>query len=166
MPSQIQLRESYVRRAILLSLAGACVHATVISPHLKEWRAAGIFFILVTALQFSVAVALVRTQREEFLVAAIVANVAVIVVYVISRTIHLPFAPRVGAHGMEVIPGIPLVRAQIESIGFIDSLSFLLELGFIVNALSMLGQRARNLVTNGLCSCGLALLASSLLGVL
>ena len=99
-----------------LSLAAAGIHFAVISEHLERDVAEGVFFFGIGAFQAIWAQAyLLRDSRRVAQVGAVV-NATVILIWVVSRTVGLPFGPT---------PGVP------EGIGFADLLATSFEIGLI-----------------------------------
>ncbi len=119
------------RRLLLVTgLAGsAAIHAAVVPDHLTEWTGAGVFFIVLTAAEVVIAVALLRTTgRRGVLLAAVAVSIGPVLLWSWSRTSGLPFGP--GA-------GIP------EPIGLPDCAAVALELGTLVAALALRGSARR-----------------------
>lgn len=76
------------------SFAAALVHGSVIGVHLREYWAFGLFFAIVAPLQAAWAIVVVRhPERRGLLVAGLAGNLAVIVIWVGSRTVGLPIGP-------------------------------------------------------------------------
>lgn len=76
------------------SFAAALVHGSVIGVHLREYWAFGLFFAIVAPLQAAWAIVAVRhPERRGLLVAGLAGNLAVIVIWVGSRTVGLPIGP-------------------------------------------------------------------------
>ena len=87
-----------VRLVLVASLLGAAaVHASVVQDHLLEWSAAGQFFVSLTVAGVLAAGALVRRAGPEQLLAALAVSVLPLVVWLVSRTLGLPFGPEAGA---------------------------------------------------------------------
>jgi FtsP/CotA-like multicopper oxidase with cupredoxin domain len=98
--------------AALLTLAAAAIHIAVAPEHLREFTLYGILFICLGLTQTGLAVALlVRPSRKLFGLAA-AGTLAVIGLYVASRTAGLPIGPQ---------PWRP------EPVGFVDVVCTLLE---------------------------------------
>jgi hypothetical protein len=99
-----------------LSLAAAGIHFAVISEHLEVDVAEGVFFFGIGAFQAIWAQAyLLRDSRRVAQVAAVV-NVAVVAIWIVSRTVGLP----IGA-----TPWVP------EPVGFADLLATSFEIGLV-----------------------------------
>jgi hypothetical protein len=75
----------------LLALAAGVVHLAQIGVHLEEgWHVAG-FFAVTGATQLAVGLWLLRPRRPIWLWITIIGSAAVIAVWIVSRTIGLPF---------------------------------------------------------------------------
>src|SRR5262245_5104105 len=88
------------RRGPLLILAAltvqgaAVIHLAAAPMHFEEYLPFGIFFIAAALGQTALAIAIVATPSRRLLLGAILANLAVIWLYVVSRTIGIPIGPR------------------------------------------------------------------------
>jgi hypothetical protein len=160
-------------------LAGvAAIHAAVAPAHLREWLPAGGFFIVVAAGQASLALMLFRRPTQPALLASIWSSVAVVGVYVWSRTAGLPFAPvEHGGHagheatasqaghavggrgnGVPVYPGT-VKPTSAEPVGALDLLALCAELAVIALLVFLLAGRHRRWTGNAILVCGLGMLA-------
>ncbi len=81
---------------VSLSLGAAAIHFTVMPEHFQEWWASGLFFIV--AAWFQAWWALLFALRSSRVLAAVGAlvNGAIVVAWVASRTVGLPFGPHAG----------------------------------------------------------------------
>jgi hypothetical protein len=79
-----------------LSFGAALVHAWVFREHAAHWWVYGAFFAGLAVAQAGFALALSRWTARKLLVAGILANVAVLGVYVWSRAVAVPFGPHAG----------------------------------------------------------------------
>jgi FtsP/CotA-like multicopper oxidase with cupredoxin domain len=106
--------ESLIRSysAALLTLCAAAIHFAAAREHFSEYLPYGIFFVLLGAAQIGLAIALVVAPSRRLYVAALVGTLAVIAIWLLSRTTGLPIAP---------VPWRP------EAIGFPDFAATLLE---------------------------------------
>ena len=114
-----------------LSIAAGIVHALLSPVHLEEWWGYGLFFFFAAALQIIYGVVLGGgvfnaetwkgdwlAAKRNFLVLGIVGNACVIALYVVSRTVGIPFfGPEAG---------------EVEPVGVIDLVSKLTEVALIV----------------------------------
>ncbi|MEK6975866.1 MAG: hypothetical protein AABY18_05945 [Candidatus Thermoplasmatota archaeon] len=110
----------------VLSLAAAAMHAGLVDEHLEEWWGYGLFFILASLAQGLYGLILLalplrpawdpedwRVWRLRLFTAGIVANVAVIVLYTISRSTGIPlFGPAAGE--VEPIEALGLATKAVE----------------------------------------------------
>src|ERR1700694_929840 len=98
--------------AALLTLAAAAIHFAVAPMHLSEFALYGVFFIGLGLAQACLAAALVLSPSRRLFGAAAAGTLAVIGLYVASRTTGLPIGPQ---------PWRP------EPVGFVDVVCTLLE---------------------------------------
>lgn len=94
-----------------VSLMAGLVHAAMAPEHFEESALFGAFFVTVAALQWAWAVAVYRGAPRPWLRAGAVLNLAVIGVWLLSRTTGLPLGPE--AWTPEGI-GIPDVLASVD----------------------------------------------------
>jgi hypothetical protein len=88
-----------VVRAAALSLVAALVHLWVMPEHFEEWWGYGAFFLVSAFFQGAYAPALVRWPRPWILYLGIVANLGVVILWLVTRTVDIPFF---GPHAGEV----------------------------------------------------------------
>lgn len=107
-----------------LSTITGIIHLTVTPDHFEEWIGYGLFFLLVAMAQIGYAVLLMtRVPRPTLLWMGISGNAAVILLWLITRTVGIPF------FGPEAW--------EIEPVGVLDSISKIIEICLIA-ALAML----------------------------
>ena len=76
-----------------LGLTAAAIHVSVCAEHFREWIVYGLFFVAASVFQASWSVAiLVRPSRRLLLLGALV-NDFIVILFVASRTIGMPFGP-------------------------------------------------------------------------
>lgn len=111
-------------------LAGA-VHGIVAPAHLEEWWGYGLFFLAAAAFQVLFGVALLtrainptdfgagfRRARNVLLVLGVVVNVAILALYVVTRTTGIPwFGPEAG---------------EVEKVGVLDTVAALAEVAAVM----------------------------------
>ena len=103
--------------AALLVFVSSFIHSAEISPHFEQYWLYGVFFGVVTLLQAMWSVMIYSDPlNRRYLVAGAIGNVALIVVWAITRTIGVPVGPQSGP----------------EAVGVIDVLSKLDELAAVV----------------------------------
>ena len=87
------------------SVAAAGVHAAVFPHHLEESFLVGAFFLAVTLGQAGWACLVFLAASRERLVAGIVANLGLVVLWGVSRTVGLPFLGREAVGGWDLAAG-------------------------------------------------------------
>src|SRR3954469_24811808 len=85
--------------AAALSLLAALIHLWVTPEHFEEWRGYGTFFLAVAIAQGFYSVALLRWPRQLVFYLGIGGNLAIIILYIVTRTVGIPFF---GPHAGEV----------------------------------------------------------------
>jgi hypothetical protein len=135
--------------AALLSLAVAWVHLAYMASHLREWWAYGAFFLAAGAGQAAFAPLVLRAPRPWLVLVGIAGNVAIVGMYVVTRTAGPPLGPH--AH-------VP------EAAGAVDLATTAAEVALVGVLLTMLGARARRWVGNALLAVALAFWALRLTG--
>ncbi|MGO4258635.1 hypothetical protein [Marmoricola sp. RAF53] len=160
-------------------LAAACaavaggIHLWVVPEHYQEAWVLGTFFVLVGAGQLVLAAVLRWVTATWFLVTALLANLGLIALYVVSRTAELPFVPP-HTHGGEHLPvfggvgnGTPVYPgARIEGVGPLDMLCLDAELGLVIALTAMLPSPLRGRLCTGMLALGLTALVARATGLL
>jgi hypothetical protein len=113
-------------QAAALSAGAAAIHFAVISTHFEEYWVFGAFFLVVAWFQAVTALAIVARPNRRLLIMTAVVNLAVIAIWIWSRTAGLPVGPEAG---------------EPEAIGAADVLSTVLEALLVVWAVALLQQR-------------------------
>jgi hypothetical protein len=152
-PSDTLLRRASTPMAFAaaLSLSAGLVHLGGTASHFAEWWAYGVFFLVAGVLQAALAVLLVWRPHPWLAAVAIPGNLALVGMYVYTRTNGPPLGPHVGRLEDPELLGMATVAA---------------ELGVVALLLLLLGERTRHAVTSGLLLVGLAAWALRLSGVL
>jgi FtsP/CotA-like multicopper oxidase with cupredoxin domain len=96
----------------LLIAGAAAIHFAVAPEHFQEYLPYGLFFVSLGLTQLGLAAALLIAPSRRLYVIASCANVAVIAIWLVSRTIGLPLGPDAG---------------KPEPVGFIDLLASVME---------------------------------------
>jgi hypothetical protein len=135
--------------AAALSLGVAWVHLVYLSSHLREWWAYGAFFLAAGAGQALFAPLILHRPRPWLVALGIAGNVAIIGMYVLSRTAGPPLGPH--AH-------VP------EPAGAADLLTTAAEVVLVAVLLGMLSATARRRLANVLLGMGTVLWALRLTG--
>ena len=77
----------------LLGLACAGAHAYVCPEHFHEWIVYGIFFMIASALQAAWSILILVRPSRRLILAGATGNAVVVVTFLISRTVGVPFGP-------------------------------------------------------------------------
>jgi hypothetical protein len=110
--------------AVAFSLLAALIHLWVIPEHFEEWWGYGVFFLISAVAQGAYSAALLRWPRRPLLLLGIGGNVSIIVLYLLTRTVGIPFF---GPHAGEV-----------EGVGVADLCATTSELALVVALLGVL----------------------------
>lgn len=132
-------REQFLNLAGSLSLTAALIHAMVMPEHFEEWWGYGLFFFVVSLAQTIYGVGLIfrawgvrplkafeyfwQHQAPTFYLAGIVGNLAIIALYIITRTGGIPIGPEAGE--IETFSTIS-ITSQVLEIALIGCLMLLL----------------------------------------
>jgi hypothetical protein len=114
------------RIAAWASLAAGAIHGVLARDHFEEWWGYGLFFALSGLVQLLVALALLTEAanprdtgprwlqvRRSLYLAGLLVNTGLILVYIVSRTIGVPFfGPEAGE--VEAVAAIDLVAKVLE----------------------------------------------------
>ncbi len=172
-------QEMYAAGASACALVAGIIHLAVAPEHFHVSGVVGGFFLALAAGQLGLAVALLWAPRRvlgvRMLVAAVCANLAVIALYVASRTVELPFVP-VHAHTHEVRHlavagaagnGVPIFpQSRIEPVGVADMVCLLAELLLVVMMVGLLPGSARRATVNAMMSLGVLAVVGRAVGLL
>ena len=135
--------------AALLSLGAAWVHFAYVAPHLRQWWAYGAFFLASGIGQALLAPLILRWPRPWLAVVGIAGNIAIVAMYVLSRTNGAPVGPHAN---------VP------ERVGAVDLATAAAEVLTIALLVTLLGRRARTLVADLLVASGVLVWALRLSG--
>ncbi len=159
--------------AIVLASVAAGVHAVLIAQQGQVWWGYGALIAAIAIAGAAIAIALSMRPTLRVLYLAIAATVTSTLLYVISRTVGLPFGPGpAGAarftdplHG----PGAATYEGaggRAESVGLLDLGCLVAEVALVILLVRMLPVDRRRSVTNVLCAVGAALWVFRWTGVL
>jgi MFS family permease len=76
--------------AASLSLVAALIHLWVAPEHFGEWWGYGAFFLVAAVAQLLYALILLRRPVRTVLLAGIAGNLAIVVLYLLTRTVGIP----------------------------------------------------------------------------
>jgi hypothetical protein len=161
------VRSTTVDVAIALSALAAIAHFVEAPRHFEWWPASGVAFVIIGALQGALSLALLRPSLSPRVVkVGLWGTVAVVLLYLLSRTVGLPFSPGVPVHGAKLLPGMPILPDGDKLVGPVDLMTLMAEVALVVVLLGLLPRRARRRASNGLMWCGLSIWALAILGAL
>ena len=116
--------------AAALSLLAALIHLWVMPEHFEEWWGYGTFFLVIAIAQWFYSVDLLRWPTRLLFYLGIGSNLAIIVLYIVTRTVGIPLF---GPHARVV-----------EEVGVVDLCAAISELA-LASALGVLVVRPRGL---------------------
>jgi hypothetical protein len=165
---------AYATAGVALSAAAGLIHLWVAPEHLNAAWPVGTFFMLAGAGQLAFAVVLTRGLGTSGVLFGVAANTGLVCLYVLSRTVPLPFLPAHDEGHVEHLPvagatgnGVPVFpQSNIEPVGILDMTCLLAELALIVMLVGVLPRSPRRFTTNALMGLGLAAVAARAVGVL
>ena len=156
-----------VDSAIVSSVTAAFAHLVAAPGHYTWWPASGLFFVGLGMAQLVVAVLLVYgVDNRWFVLGTICSTLAVIGVYLVSRTVGLPMSPPVPFHGTHWVAGQAMVPNGAKYVGPLDVLTLAAEILVVGTMLTMLPAQLKARTTNALMVVGVALSISAAVGVL
>jgi hypothetical protein len=110
--------------AVAFSLLAALIHLWVMPEHFEEWWGYGAFFLISALAQGTYGAALLHWPRRPLLLLGIGVNLSIIILYLLTRTVGIPFF---GPHAGEV-----------EGVGVADLCATTSELALVVALLGVL----------------------------
>jgi hypothetical protein len=161
------VRAARVDVAIVCSVGAAFAHLVAAPGHYLWWPASGMFFVALGVAQLVVAVALVYSvDNRWFVLATLWGTVAVIGVYIVSRTIGLPGTPPVPFHGTHWVAGRSILPDGAKHVGPLDLFTLVAELGVVATMLAMLPSPSKARAINQLMVLGIALSTAGFVALL
>jgi hypothetical protein len=137
--------------AAVLSLGAALIHFGVVGSHFQEWWAYGMFFLAAGVGQAVLAALVLLRPRTWLLLCGIAGNLALITMYVVTRTNGPPMGPHAG---------------RAEEAGFFDVACTAAEVGTIVALVALLPPTLGRRTATALAVAGSALWAGRWYGIL
>ena len=110
-------RRSLSGMAVALTLGAAMIHVWAMPEHFGEWWFYGVLFLLAALLQGFYGVALWLWGGRKIFLLGIGGNFAIVVFYLITRTVGVPFGPHVG---------------EVEAVGVLDLTATMCEVALVV----------------------------------
>jgi hypothetical protein len=140
------------------------VHAVLIAQQGQIWWGYGALIATIAIAGATIAIALWLRPTTAVLYAAIAGTVTSTLLYVVSRTVGLPFGPGPSPALRFTDPlhsaGHPqyvVLNGRAEDVGLLDLGCLVAEIALVVLLVSMLPEGRRRSVTNVLCAVGAAL---------
>jgi hypothetical protein len=137
--------------AAFLSLGAGFVHLAYTSSHWQDWWAYGLFFLATGVLQVLFAPLVLRWPSPWLILAGVVGNLAIVGMYILSRTEGIPLGPHTGVS--ELATPIDLATTAGEIV-------------LAAVLLTMLAPGVRRWAFNGLLVAGVSLWVLRVVGVL
>ncbi len=158
---------------ITLASVVAGVHTVLIAQQASIWWGYGVLMAAIALGQAAVAIGLTLRPTPRVVSAAIAGTVTSTLLYIVSRTVGLPFGPGPTNAARFTDPlhdaGHPVytnVTGRAESVGLLDLGCLVAEVALVVLLVSMLPERRRRFATNVLCAAGAVLWALRWTGAL
>ena len=137
--------------AAALSLVAGWIHLAYVASHWRDWWAYGAFFLVSGAFQALFVPAILRWPRPTTALVGIAGNLAIVGMYVMSRTAGIPMGPHTGV---------------VEQAGPVDLACTAGEIVLMAVLLGMVGKGSRRLIVNVLVVAGVGLWALRLVNQL
>ncbi len=128
--------------AAFLSVGAGYVHLAYTQSHWEDWWAYGAFFLATGIGQLLYAPLVMKWPSRAMIAAGIAGNLAIVGMYVYSRTEGIPIGPH---------------ARVVEKAGAVDLATTAAEIALVVMLLLMVGSRTRRWVLNGLLLAGAVL---------
>ena len=96
------------------SLVAALVHLWATPEHFEEWWGYGAFFLVSAVAQAAYAAILLARPGQKLLVAGIIGNSAIVLLYLVTRTLGIPFfGPEAGV--VEEVSALDVIATASEA---------------------------------------------------
>ncbi len=109
--------------AVAFSLLAALIHLWVMPEHFEEWWGYGTFFLVSALAQGLYGAALLRWPRRPLLLLGVGCNLAIVILYLLTRTVGVPFF---GPHAGEVegvgVAGLWATSSELALVGVLGTL--------------------------------------------
>jgi hypothetical protein len=167
--------EVYVVVAALCAMLAGAIHLAVVPQHWGVSWQISTFFLVLGLGQLGLGAALRWRLHPAVLTAVVAGHLAVMGLYVASRTVDLPFVPpHDAAHEVPHLPvaggvgnGLPIYPGtRIEPVGLLDVACLIAELVLVAMIVGLLPARWRNAVTTAMVGLGLLAVAARGIGLL
>ncbi|MCA1728491.1 MAG: hypothetical protein LC751_03450 [Actinobacteria bacterium] len=109
--------------AAALSLLAALIHLWVMPEHFEEWWGYGTFFLISATAQGFYGAALLRWPSRPLLLLGIGGNLSIIVLYLLTRTVGIPFfGPGAGEVEGVGVADLWATTAELALVGLLGAL--------------------------------------------
>jgi FtsP/CotA-like multicopper oxidase with cupredoxin domain len=119
--------------AAALSLVAALIHLWAMPVHFEEWWGYGAFFLVAAIAQGLYSVSVLRWPTRLLFLLGIGGNLAIILLYLLTRAVGVPFGPHAG---------------EVEAIGLLDAGATIAETGIVFTLVTLLWSGERPQVSN------------------
>jgi hypothetical protein len=103
-----------LRRLLAAGLVGsAVIHAAVVPERLTEWAGAGMFFVVLAAVELAVAAVLLARPQPGVLLAAAIVSIGPLALWLYSRSVGMPFGPRAGVPEQVGLPDFTACALEV-----------------------------------------------------
>jgi manganese oxidase len=117
--------------AVALTMGTAMIHLWAMAEHFEEWWFYGVLFLLVALVQGFYGAALWLWGGRGVFILGMGGNLAIVVFYLVTRTVGVPFGPHVGE--VEAVGGLDLAATMFE-VALVVTLALLYRQGTPVTA--------------------------------
>jgi hypothetical protein len=111
--------EVLVYAAGLATVGAAAVHFVVMPTHFEESSLYGVFFLVTASVQVSWSLAVLARPSRPLLAAGAAGNLAVLALWLVSRTVGIPLGP--GAGEVESVGGLDILATALEAVVVVAS---------------------------------------------
>jgi hypothetical protein len=166
--------EVYVVVAAVCAMLAGAIHLAVVPQHWGVSWQISTFFVVLGLGQLGLGAALRWRLSPAVLTAVVAGHLAVMGLYVASRTVDLPFVPpHDAAHEVPHLPvpggignGLPIYPGtRIEPVGVLDVACLAAELVLVAMIVGLLPARWRNAVTTAMVGLGVLAVAARGIGL-
>ncbi|HEX6391973.1 MAG TPA: hypothetical protein VFZ97_00945 [Acidimicrobiales bacterium] len=96
-----------------LSLAASAIHISVCAEHFREWIVYGLFFVFASIAQAIWSVLVLTRPGARLLLLGAFGNNAVVVLFIFSRTVGMPFGPEAFRAERLTTPGLIATACEL-----------------------------------------------------
>ena len=125
--------------AALLSIAAGWIHFAYMTSHWREWWAYGAFFLVTGVFQAAFAPAVLRWPGPLTALVGIAGNLAIVGMYVLSRTNGVPMGPHTGVVERAAPVDLACTAAEVVLVGVLLSMMGPISRRWLANALVVAG---------------------------